>query len=148
MSKQRWNKKTTAPKPKSGRGIQRTSDLPDWSTRPAHGALEAFSSPSSSPPLPPLPSDKPARFQTPSRLETLRSPLTESVSRIARSVHDCITTPFNTVDTTHTNSELNSALVHRLLKIKKKIENKRQSILARQAAIAPVDHLKNLTNLQ
>jgi hypothetical protein len=94
-------------KPKSGRGIRRTSELPNWSNRPARGALEAFSSPSL--PLPPLPSDKPARFQTPSRLETLGSPFTDSVSRIARSVHDRVTTRFNTVDTTHNYSELNSS---------------------------------------
>jgi hypothetical protein len=109
MSKQRRNKKTTTPKPKSGRGIRRTSDLPDWSTRPACGALEAFSSPSSSSPLPPLHSDAPPRFQTPLRLETLGSPFTESISQLARSVHDRITTPFNTVDTAHNYSKVNSS---------------------------------------
>jgi hypothetical protein len=108
MSKQRRNKKTTTPKPKFGRGIRPKSDLPDWSTRPARGTLKEFSSPSS-PPLPSLPIDKPARFQSPSRLETLKSPLTEAVSRLARSVHDRITTPFNTVDTTHNYTELNSS---------------------------------------
>jgi hypothetical protein len=107
MTKQRRNKKTTTPKPKSGCGIRCTSELPNWSNRPARGALEAFSSPSS-PPLPSLPSE-PARSQTPSRLETLSSPLTESVSRIVRSVHDCITTLFNTVDTAHNYSEVNSS---------------------------------------
>jgi hypothetical protein len=109
MSKQRRNKKSKTPIPKSGLGIRRTSDLPDWSTRPARGALEVFSSPLSSSPLPPLPSDAPPRFQTPSRLETLGSPFTDSVRRLARSVHDRITTPFNTVDTAHNYSELNSS---------------------------------------
>jgi hypothetical protein len=108
MSKPRRNKKTKTPKPKFGRGIWHTSDLIDWSKRPARGTLKDFSSPSS-PPLPPLPIDKPARFQSPSRLETLKSPLTESVSWLARSVHDRITTPFNTVDTTHNYTELNSS---------------------------------------
>jgi hypothetical protein len=109
MCKQRRNKKTKTPKSKSGRGIRRTSDLPDWSTRPARGALEAFSSPSSSSPLSPLPSDALPRFQTPSRLETLGSPFTDSARRLARSVHDRITTPFNTVDTAHNYSEVNSS---------------------------------------
>jgi hypothetical protein len=109
MSKQRRNKKTTTPKPKSGGGIRHTSDLPDWSTILARGALEAISSPSSSSPLLPLPSDAPPRFQTPSRLESLGSPFTDSVSRLARSAHDRIPTPFNTVDTTHNYSELNSS---------------------------------------
>jgi hypothetical protein len=74
MSKQRRNKKTKTPKPNSVRGIRRTNDLPDWSNRPARGALEEFSSPSSSSPLPPLPSGAPPRFQSPPRLETLGSP--------------------------------------------------------------------------
>jgi hypothetical protein len=39
----------------------------------------------------------------------LSSQLTESVSQIVRSVHDRITTPFNTVDTAHNYSELNSS---------------------------------------
>jgi hypothetical protein len=99
MSKPRRNKKTT-PKPKSGRGIRRTSDLPDWSKRPARGALEEFSSPSSS---------SPPRFQSPPRLETLGSPFTESARQLVRSVQDRITTPFNTVDTVHNYSEINSS---------------------------------------
>jgi hypothetical protein len=86
------------PLPKPGRGIQRTSasGLTDWSTRLARGTLKEFSSPS---PLPPLPNNA-QRFQSPPSLETLESPFTESARRLARSVRDRTTTPFNTVDTT------------------------------------------------
>jgi hypothetical protein len=79
MSKSRRKKKTKELLPNPGRGIQRTSDLTDWSKRPARGTLEEFSSPSSSSPLPPLPSNAP-RFQSPPRLETLESPFTDSAT--------------------------------------------------------------------
>jgi hypothetical protein len=108
MSKSRKKKKSKEPPPNPGCGIQRTSDLTDWSKRSARGTLKAFSSPSSSSPLPPLPSNAPS-FTSPPKLETLGSPFTESARRLARSVHDRITTPFNTVDSVHNYSEINSS---------------------------------------
>jgi len=99
MSKPRRKKKTKEPLPNPGHGIQRTtSELIDWSTRPARGALEAFSSPSS--PLPPLPNSTP-QFQTPPRLEPLESSFAETARRLARRLSNRITTPFTPGDTSH-----------------------------------------------
>jgi hypothetical protein len=72
------------------------------------GTLLDFSSPSPSSPLPPLPNNAP-RFQSPPSLEILESPFTESARRLARTVRDRITTPFNTVDTAHNYFEVNSS---------------------------------------